>query len=858
MSEHKQELEIFAIAIELDGEARDAYLQQVCGNDAELRKRVAALLDQDELAEANDFLSPPFPDLQEKIATITVDPSERFLGRKFGPFQVERELGRGGMGLVFLAKRVGGPQQQVAIKVLRKEFHRDEITRRFRDEAQFAAVLGKHPNIASLIDAGTTDDGIAYLVMDFVDGIPIDQHCDSHQLSIRQRIEIFLTVCEAVQFAHNNAVIHRDLKPSNVLLTPEGDVKLIDFGIAKLVQPRTDQLRADQPTDATETMFRILTPAYASPEQARGEPPTTATDVYSLGVLLYGLLTGKTPYEIDSVSPDQLADEIQRIPPTHPQVAVGKNTEPSDQQQIALMRKTTPTQLRRDLTGDLGTIVMMALRKEIDRRYQTVDQFADDLRRWSTGHTVRACKDTLGYRVQKFVRRNRLAVAMAAVFLVSLIAGVAGTSSQWIRAERENARAEQKANEAIEEANRANRLAKSELDARLKAQDAEKRSILAATESKRQAETAKEVSDFMVGLFQQTDRVGMLGYQFGARPDQPEDPTVRDLLERGTKLIQVRLRDKPAVRASLMSEIARVYLGLGSLDQSVLLLDSALAIQRGEGVPENAELADSLVTLAMARYIQGRYDESRSLMKEAIEIQEKADGPMSSDTANTKLMYGLIVMESCRGDLESWHESRKVIREAVEIQSAQANVDPYAMAIALTGDAIASRSEGNVQRAFQSLAKAAGYLALAPDGSLYAKASMSAINATINWQIGENELAYEQTVEVLRLTKRIVGESHPIVNYIQVDQAVRMFKAGEHEKAEAFLREGIASARKAYGRQPRTASALSILGSQLLQRKTKQAEAKSLLAESLEIMTETLGTDHKRTKEVAAMFSQTD
>lgn len=853
--DHDDEMEIFSVAIELESGERTDYLKQACGDDSRLMSRVVALLERDAESDASDFLAPVAIGFQGKLQSPTTAlKSPSLIGRTIGPFTILREVGRGGMGTVYLAERTVGPTQQVAIKVLRVGLGHDEIMRRFQDEAQFAAALGEHPSIVSLVDAGTTDDGIAYLVMDYVDGQRIDHYCDQNELSINDRLKLFTDVCDAVQFAHRNAIIHRDIKPSNILVTADGQVKLIDFGIAKLIEPKPGF-----DNEATLTAYRVLTPAYASPEQARGDAPTTSSDVYSLGIVLYGLLTGRAPYDIQTGDPDQLVRMIQQVQPIHPRLAIDQPSSQNDQktdQEIANSRKSSLTRLKRELSGDLGTIVLMALRKEASRRYATVDQFSEDIRRFLSGHTVRACKDTLGYRVGKFVRRNRVGVAMGGVLLASLVAGVVGTSTQWIRAEKEKARAEQKATEAVEEANRANQLAESELEARIKAQDAEKRSMVAASESKRRAETAKEISDFMVGLFQQTDRLGLMGYQFGARPNQTEDPTVRDLLSRGTQLIKVKLKDKPAVRASLLNEIARVYLGLGSLDESTPLVEASLRIHREHNMPVGRELADALTTLGMARYIQGRYDESRSLMKEAIEIQEKVDGPMSSDTANTKLMYGLIVMESCRGDLESWLESRKVIREALAIQSAQANVDPYEMAIALTGDAIASRSEGNVQRAFQSLAKAAGYLALAPDGSLYAKASMLAINATINWQIGENELAYEQTVEVLRLTKDIVGESHPIVNYIQVDQAVRMFKAGEHEKAEAFLREGIASARNAYGRQPRTASALSILGSQLLQRNKKQDEAKTLLAESLEIMTETLGPDHKRTKEVAAMLAK--
>ncbi|MGB7346783.1 MAG: protein kinase [Pirellulaceae bacterium] len=844
-----REMEIFSTAIELDDAARDAYLLQACGDDSSLLDRVRLLVQRDHQSEQSDFLAPVVLDLNSTLTKPLLPRSGNpLISRKIGPFTIMREIGRGGMGSVYLAQRNEGPTQQVAIKVLRMGIDHEEMTRRFRDEAQFTAELGKHPNIATLIDAGTTDDGIAYLVMDFVDGIRIDEFCDQNELNVQQRLELFLSVCDAVQFAHRNAIIHRDIKPSNVLVTADGQVKLIDFGIAKLTQPKPGFQSED-----TQTQFRVMTPAYASPEQARGETPTTSTDVYSLGVVLYGLLTGRAPYEIDTADPGQLVRMIQQVQPLHPQLAVGKPVSLADnvsEEDIAKKRCMTPTRLKRELAGDLGTIVLMSLRKEASRRYITVDQFSEDIRRFLSGHTVRACKDTLGYRVRKFVRRNRIAVAMSAVLLASLVAGVIGTGTQWLRAEKATKRAEEKATQAVAAASRANRLAQSEAVARKEAQRSEQRSELAAQEARRQASTAQEVSDFMVSIFQQTDRLGVLGYQFGSRPDQPNDPTVRELLNRGAQMIETKLQDQPVVRASLMTEISRVYLGLGSLDRAIELLQPAIEIHRRSGVAKGEELADALTTLGLARYIQGRYDQSKSLLLEAIEIRNRVHGANSPETANEKLMYGLVALESSRSDVKQWGAAGKVIREVVQIRSNQENVDPYEMAITLTGDAIFSRTEGNISQAFSSLAKAGVYLSQTRDGGIYAKASMLTINSTINWQIGENELAYQQVQEVMQLTKSVLGEMHPIVNYIQVDQSVRMFQAGEHEKAEAFLREGLALARKAYGREPRTANALRILGTQLMKRK-RNDEAKRVLAESLEILTETLGEDHIRTNEVA-------
>ncbi|TWU59063.1 Serine/threonine-protein kinase PknB [Rubripirellula tenax] len=828
-----QEFEIFSIASELPTDRRSEYLDDACAGDRDLRARVELLLERDIDADQIDFLLPTDQNLKNKIDSAGLGGAEsashRLIGRHFGPFAIQREIGRGGMGSVFLAHRTEGPEQQVAIKILRSEVDRDEMIRRFRNEAQFAAALGNHPGIASLIDAGITDDGIAYLVTDYVDGIRIDDFCDENRLSIDQRLELFLAVCDAVQFAHRSAIIHRDLKPSNLLVTADARVHLIDFGIAKL----TDTL-PDTPNDDTQTMFRVLTPAYASPEQARGETPTTSTDVYSLGVVLYGLLTGRSPYEVDTTDPVGLVRSLEQVQPMHPHVAlsvVAAGDDGSTANKISIQRRTTPTRLRRQLAGDLGTIVMMALRKESTRRYATVDQFADDIRRLLSGHTVRACKDTLRYRVGKFVRRNRLAVTVSTMCVLMLIGGIAGTSTQWARAENERIRAEQFASEAMHEAARA--------------RTAERASLVASAESKRQAEKAKQVSDFLVGMIQQSDAVGILGYQFGSRPNQSDDPTLRDVLGRGAAMIETKLQDQPLVRAALSTEIARIYLALGSVDQAEPLLKRSHTVQQVAG--DSVDLADTLATLGLTRYIQGRYDESKTRLTEAIEINNRIFGENAPETADIKLALGFVSLESCN-DVEQWQAAGEILEQVVKIRRSQTQPPPYQMAMALTGQAIFQRTKAEYAKSLISLAEAGGYLALEPGGGVYAEASLLAVQATINWQAGNNTIAMQQTHEVIALTKKLLGETHPMVNYIQVDQAKRMFAAGEHETAEALLREGIESARKAYGRQPRTAFAMEALGLQLLEQPAKREEAKRLLVEASEIMTDTVGAENIRTQ----------
>ena len=359
-------------------------------------------------------------------------------GTRIGPYRIVREIGRGGMGAVYLAERDDEHyQQQVAIKLIKPGLGGDVIRRRFRNEMQILAELN-HPNIARLFDAGTTADGLPYLVMEYVEGSPINVFCDQHQLSVEQRLRLFCTVCEAVQYAHQHLVIHRDIKPGNILVTSEGLPKLVDFGIAKLLQDGT------LAPDLTATAMPFMTPQYASPEQVRGESVTTATDVYSLGVVLYELLSGHAPYRFQSRVPHEVAKAICDQDPERPSVAVTKHGETGD---------TRLSRNRKRLHGDLDNIVLMAMRKEPQRRYATAEQLSEDIQRHLDGLPVRARQDTFAYRAGKFIRRQKVAVAAAAIVAVTLLVGIIATTWQAGVARAERARSESRFNEVRQLAN---------------------------------------------------------------------------------------------------------------------------------------------------------------------------------------------------------------------------------------------------------------------------------------------------------------------------------------------------------------------------------------------------------------------
>ncbi len=411
-----------AAALEQPTATRKAFLLEACADDTTLRREVQSLLEQ----PPDDF------DLcAESIGLASPDPIAGNAGHRLGAYEMMRELGRGGMGAVWLARRADQQfQKLVAIKLLKRGTDTDEVLRRFHAERQILARLD-HPHIARLLDAGMTKDDLPYFVMEYVDGTRLTDFVEQRDLSLGERLHLFLKICHAVQFAHQNLVIHRDLKPGNILVTAEGEPKLLDFGVAKLLEDESEDW---QITIAGHERF---TPGYASPEQVRGEAITTVSDVYALGALLYEILTGTPSHRLPPRAPT--AAQIERVvceqEPTRPSVAAAS------------------PEMRRQLRGDLDNILLRALAKSPARRYRGAGQLADDLQRYLEHRPVRARPDTFRYRAGKFLRRNRAAVAAAALMLVLLVAGIGATLRQAHIANLERARAERRFQEVRKIAN---------------------------------------------------------------------------------------------------------------------------------------------------------------------------------------------------------------------------------------------------------------------------------------------------------------------------------------------------------------------------------------------------------------------
>jgi WD40 repeat protein/serine/threonine protein kinase len=421
-------IEIFDTASGLPPEERDVYLSSTCAGDDELRRQVERLLRSDEQAEAEAFLAEPaLPDPKEQTAGL--------LGRQIGSYKLLRELGSGGMGIVYLAIRADDVyQKEVAVKLVWPGMERAGVIRRFKHERQILARLN-HPNIARLLDGGAIEDGWPFLVMEYVDGLPITEYCDQRKLSIAERLKLFRTVCAAVEYAHRNLIVHRDLKPGNIFVTAEGEVKLLDFGIAKLLDPET------RPSDLTLSRLPLLTPEYASPEQANGDAITTASDVYSLGVVLYEMLTGSRPYRLDNPSPREIARVITEAEPEPPSIAISRvvketNLEGAEvvvrsPEKVSAARESSPDRLRRRLQGDLDNIALMALRKEPGERYQSPARLSEDIERHLAGKPVIARTPTAAYRASKFIRRHKTGAAFAAFVAMTLIVFVVFVVRQW-------------------------------------------------------------------------------------------------------------------------------------------------------------------------------------------------------------------------------------------------------------------------------------------------------------------------------------------------------------------------------------------------------------------------------------------
>jgi eukaryotic-like serine/threonine-protein kinase len=616
---------VFEQALDLDPDRRGAWLSDRCAHDAELRTEVEALLAAHES---------PVGILERRLTPATTAlPAEPLRDRRIGPYRVVRELGRGGMGVVYLAERVDGEfRREVAIKLLRNSPDAEELHRRFIAERQILASLS-HPHIAQLLDGGTTEGQLPYLVMEYVDGLPITTYCDRHGLDIGSRLRLFVDVCRAVNSAHQNLVIHRDIKPGNILVTASGQVKLLDFGIAKLLNSAMGGMAIPH----TRTAFRVMTPEYASPEQVRGEPLTTGSDVYALGVVLYELLAGRRPYQIRTGAERELHELVCEREPERPSTWA-KRPPPADDPEaptpaaIASARGTSPDRLQRVLAGDLDAIVMMALRKEPRRRYGSAELLAEDVERHLGGLPVLARHPSRAYYLGKFLRRHRTAASLGTVAVLSLVAGTAVALKQTAAARRERDRA-----------------------------------TAALTQSKQALYESEETTSFLAGLFDVNVPA----------PGSAAPGTTEELIARGMGQVE-QLGNRPLVQARMLEGMGRIYQNSWRLSNAKLAYERSLALRRANGAGESPEVATTLIHMANTLRSLGSYATADSVARQALRISERVNGPSDPATADAWQMLSMLAVY--RDDIRA---SEVYARRSVDIRVAAYGADDPRIAYSL-------------------------------------------------------------------------------------------------------------------------------------------------------------------------------
>jgi eukaryotic-like serine/threonine-protein kinase len=692
---------LFEQAQAMPGADRPAFLQKACGTDESLYAEVLAMLTMDDDGHA---LS-----IERLVAgaepAAAADP---LIGAVLGAWRVVEMIGRGGAGIVYLAERADGQyQQRAALKLVGPGPRTPEAVERFRAERRILARL-THPNISRLIDGGFTPEGTPYLVMEYVDGVPLTTYCDQRGLTIDDRLRLFQVVCQAVQHAHRALIVHRDLKPSNIYVSSTGEVKLLDFGVAKLVDPE-----AVLDTPVTRAEHRVLTPAYAAPEQLRGEPVTTSADVYSLGVVLYELVAGRRPFSTDGLSSREFEDIVASVEAPPPSAVTGG-------------------QAVKRLRGDLDRICLMALRKEPERRYASAEQLSEEIARFLDGRPVLAQPATVAYRTRRFIARNRAGVAVVASFaiLVLVFSVVAAVQARLVTAERDRVRVERdKAQEVVqvlvdlfqttnpqvvpggdrlttgEFLTRAEPRVLAALDARPEIKAAMKHvlgQVHAARSDYARARSLLEqaVADSrrlygdsdVAALAMQIDLAALL-LQIGERAP------ARALLQTTLERTQQAVGERHALTARCLTVLAQTY--DGDPVSSKPLLERALTIRRGLLRPDDLQIAETLDTLASAEMTAERLTEARALFDEAMRIVNANNGGRNVRAVYVTTHLGALLLR-----LGDYAGAETLHRRSAELAGDLIGPDSFEVADATNDVAVALAFQGKLDASVDMLREA--------------------------------------------------------------------------------------------------------------------------------------------------------
>jgi serine/threonine-protein kinase len=766
--------------LDMASDARVFRLAELRTQDPALAAEVASLL----AAAERDLpcLDEPLGGLAAELLADPTGPGAEQGGR-IGPWQLGRCLGRGGMGVVFEAGRADGQyERRVALKLLDRLDHGGDLGRRLENERRILARLD-HPGIARLLEGGVTPGGNPWFAMELVDGSAITVHCDQRRLSVRQRVELFGEVCEAVASAHQHLVVHRDLKPSNILVATSGQVKLGDFGVAKLLD------EPGRPAAAlTRTGQRVLTPRYAAPEQVRGEVITTATDVYALGAVLFELLCGHGPHGDANSSEQEVEQAVLRddpVPlsrivtrPFHRRLPDGETVQVLPAA-VGLDRRTSPRQLRRELGGDLSTIVGKAMSKRPSDRYRSVEALRDDLERWRDGRPVRAQRPTLSYRTRKYIRRHRLEIGVSGLVFLLLAGGLAGTAWQ-------------------------------------------------AREASRQARHAERARTLLVDMFLAAD----------PSRSQGREVTVREVLDRGTAAIKAELADDPRLEAELLLTVGHVYYALGYYTHADSLLTVAYERTSAAFGPDAMETAHAADMLGTNLQELGRVDDAEHWFRHAYDIALRQGGPRHLETLTALSNLGGVARR--RGDsaeaVRIYSEMLSISRLAFGPEYGDLDVDLSNLAVAL-GDA-ERLSEAD------SVHTLALELRLRRHGERHPLIAISLHNrAEVLSKLGRGAEAESLWTRSIRISGELHPEGHPDLALTLTSYASFLRDTGRLDEATTLLETAAAMHRRLNPvPSQELARTLNSLGT-LAYSRGDLATAATRLQEALEAWQATLGIE---------------
>jgi tetratricopeptide (TPR) repeat protein len=725
MSETAQRAaEIVKSALGLPLDDRSAFLDQVCNGDAHLRNEVDSFLQFQ--SEASQFIEQGALRLAAQ-ALVREPPLPS--PQQIDGYQILSRIGVGGMGEVYLAEETK-LRRKVALKLVRAGMDTAEIVARFRHEEQILASLN-HPNIAQLFGAGVAVGDIPFFAMEHVAGTRIDEYCSAHELSAPARLQLFQKVCAAVHYAHQRLVIHRDLKPSNILVTSDGEPKLLDFGIAKLVE-------GQDAFTQMQTLPGAMTPDYASPEQIRGDAVTTSSDVYSLGVLLYEILTGQRPYRLKTRSAAEIAHAITDQEPERPSTVVAR----AESSAFDIRHSSFPK-------GDLDNIVLMALRKEPKRRYESAAAFSADIGRYLEGRPVSARKDTVTYRATRFVQRNRLGVAAAAVVFLSLVAGIVATAWQ-------ARRATEQAKVAAHERDRA----------------------------RVEAAKAERINAFLQNVLGFSDTTW-----HSRTPDRKRDATIADALDEASRRAEAELADQPEVLASVRFTIGRAYTMLNRLDTAEPHLRAALDIRRTILGPEHQDTAQAMAGLGVLLSSKGNYGEAESLLREAVAIYRRArDAGHVNEKWFATVLGDLAIVQNYKGDAAASEASS---REALEISAKFTDADSAGLALIYGNLAIVRRGQGDLDGAVAYQEKTVAELRRVPGKT---GTEVGVANANLAFYVmmkGDYARSEALFLEALSIYRDTIGEAHQTVSYARINLADNYYAQGKFDRARDQIDQAI-------------------------------------------------------------------